>query len=468
MGYAYHCYPKGNRLGRAIRTQRYRLVEWRAIGEQGGQDYELYDYQTDPLERKNLAMERPQVVERLAAILGDSAGPEAGHRHFPKVNQMKNGIKALTFDVGGSIFDWQPPPELHCASSPRKRASTSTTSPSPFDWRRRMFETLAKVRAGDLPWQNADQLHRTVLDELADKYSGLELTEVEKDQLNDAWHQMDVWPDVPGALTRLREDYIFSILTVLSLSIAVDSSKHAGIDWDRLSILRIPRRIQARTGGLPEGRFIARRSTRRSHDGRSTPRGPRSRGPCRIEKPRSYSRNCESQEAVATPPPSISSPRTTRISPISFAADPCSPASWKNAPATVPDSLPKVDSAWDFGNPAASEARFRELKERGGAAADDAYAAEALTLFEEDRLFRESLGKTFEASIALWSKAKTLRFLGRAEEALAIQLALVDHLDRADEAKSHFAIALERLGTDPWLQANEAERLTRIRALSKK
>ena len=156
----------------------------------------------------------------------------------------------------------------------------------------------------------------------------------------------------------------------------------------------------------------------------------------------------------------------------------------------MPDSLPKVDSAWDFGNPAASEARFRELKERGEAAADDAYAAEALTLFEEDRLFRESLGKTFEASIALWSKAKTLRFLGRAEEALAIQLALVDHpdrtgglahgytheeigecllsLDRDDEAKSHFAIALERLGTDPWLQANEAERLTRIRALSKK
>ena len=43
---------------------------------------------------------------------------------------------------------------------------------------------------------------------------------------------MGVWEDVPDALLRLRERYVVAILTVLSLSIVVDSSKHAGIDWD--------------------------------------------------------------------------------------------------------------------------------------------------------------------------------------------------------------------------------------------
>lgn len=68
--HAYHCYPRGGRLGRAIRTRRYRLVEWKPLG--GGADrvdYELYDYEEDPLETKNLAGERPDVVTELAAIL---------------------------------------------------------------------------------------------------------------------------------------------------------------------------------------------------------------------------------------------------------------------------------------------------------------------------------------------------------------------------------------------------------------
>ena len=60
----------------------------------------------------------------------------------------------------------------------------------------------------------------------------LELSDNDKQQLNSAWHHMGVWEDVPEALERLRERYIVSILTVLSLSIVVDSSKHAGIDWD--------------------------------------------------------------------------------------------------------------------------------------------------------------------------------------------------------------------------------------------
>lgn len=95
-----------------------------------------------------------------------------------------------------------------------------------------MFECLAEVRTGKRPWQNADALHRSVLDELAEQYPSLQLTASDCDGLNEAWHRMGVWDDVPRALDRLRQSYSVSILTVLSLSIVVDSSKHAGIDWD--------------------------------------------------------------------------------------------------------------------------------------------------------------------------------------------------------------------------------------------
>jgi len=72
--YAYHCYPKGGRLGRAIRTQRYRLVEWHQTSGNQKTEYELYDYEADPLEKKNLASELPGVVKKLTAILARQPG----------------------------------------------------------------------------------------------------------------------------------------------------------------------------------------------------------------------------------------------------------------------------------------------------------------------------------------------------------------------------------------------------------
>lgn len=73
--HAYHAYPK-QKLGRAIRTERYRLVEWKAIGKPTATAiYELYDYQLDPHETQNQAATHPEVVEELKLTL--AAYPEA-------------------------------------------------------------------------------------------------------------------------------------------------------------------------------------------------------------------------------------------------------------------------------------------------------------------------------------------------------------------------------------------------------
>lgn len=82
--HAYHAYPK-QKLGRAIRTERYRLVEWKNHhAPDGPVDYELYDYQEDPLERENLARRQPQLVTELSAKLAAYPPPVSRRARPPR------------------------------------------------------------------------------------------------------------------------------------------------------------------------------------------------------------------------------------------------------------------------------------------------------------------------------------------------------------------------------------------------
>jgi iduronate 2-sulfatase len=77
----FHVYPRSRKgegaiLGRAVRTERYRLVEWKKPGAAPDTaEFELYDYQKDPMETKNVAANEPRVLKKLQSLI--AAQPEA-------------------------------------------------------------------------------------------------------------------------------------------------------------------------------------------------------------------------------------------------------------------------------------------------------------------------------------------------------------------------------------------------------
>ena len=115
--------------------------------------------------------------------------------------------------------------------------------------------------------------------------------------------------------------------------------------------------------------------------------------------------------------------------------------------------------------------------------------AEALAVFERDIEFRKQNGSNVEVGIARWSAAKMLRHLGRVEESLRLQMALLEDPDRKgndaegytheeigecllllrrpSEATQHFARAWELLHEDPWLRQDDPARLARLKKLGK-
>ncbi len=143
-----------------------------------------------------------------------------------------NTIKALTFDVGGTIFDWHHTIRDEVERLAQQRRVKMDCASFTNNWRWRMFELLGQVRSGELPWMNADDLHRRALDDMVVKYPILDLTTAERDALNQVWHRLRVWTDAPQALEQLRSRYTVVVLTILSWSLVVYSSKIAGITWD--------------------------------------------------------------------------------------------------------------------------------------------------------------------------------------------------------------------------------------------
>jgi iduronate 2-sulfatase len=107
--YVLHAYPRAEKtddtkrklIGRGVRNDRYRLVEWKEPGDPAEKAaIELYDYQADPLEKKNLAKENPELVAQLRAILAklpeakpqmsDEGSPESGYEKKEKKKKKKD------------------------------------------------------------------------------------------------------------------------------------------------------------------------------------------------------------------------------------------------------------------------------------------------------------------------------------------------------------------------------------------
>ena len=74
--FVYHAFPRGRPdkggewLRRAIRTARYRYVEWRPFAPRAeAPDIELYDYTADPLESENVAAQNPELCAKFQRLL---------------------------------------------------------------------------------------------------------------------------------------------------------------------------------------------------------------------------------------------------------------------------------------------------------------------------------------------------------------------------------------------------------------
>ena len=143
-----------------------------------------------------------------------------------------SNIKALTWDIGGTVFDWRGTIEDETRRIATEQETDLDVKQFATDWRVWSFDMLGRVNRGELPWTNLDHIHRQILDKVLEKHTAITLSTSGRDDLTEAWHRLRAWPGAADAIHRLKSRYTMIVLTVLSYSIAVDSSKYNGIYWD--------------------------------------------------------------------------------------------------------------------------------------------------------------------------------------------------------------------------------------------
>ena len=143
-------------------------------------------------------------------------------------------IRALTFDVFGTVVDWRGSIAAEGRVLGQRLDLTLDWESFADDWRAGYQPAMAKVRHRELPWTNIDALHRRTLDQLLlDR--GLDWPEELRRDFNRVWHRLKPWPDVAagrGGLVRLKSRYTLATLSNGNMSLLVEMAKHAGLPWD--------------------------------------------------------------------------------------------------------------------------------------------------------------------------------------------------------------------------------------------
>ena len=141
-------------------------------------------------------------------------------------------IKALTFDVFGTVVDWRGS-VIHEGRQLGKAKSVKLNWPRFADaWRDGYAPAMDQVRRGELPWTPIDALHRMVLERLLGEFGVSGLSEAEKDHFSRAWHRLKPWPDAVRGLKRLRKKFTLATLSNGDIALLTNLAKHAGLPWD--------------------------------------------------------------------------------------------------------------------------------------------------------------------------------------------------------------------------------------------
>ena len=141
-------------------------------------------------------------------------------------------VRALAFDVFGTVVDWRSSVAAEVVAAAARRGLAVDGEAFADEWRGRYRPSMDRVRRGEVGWTALDDLHRASLDELVEQFGLDALSPAERDALNLAWHRLRPWPDAAEGLGRLRRRHLLCTLSNGNVALLVDLARFGSLPFD--------------------------------------------------------------------------------------------------------------------------------------------------------------------------------------------------------------------------------------------
>ncbi|WP_024577827.1 MULTISPECIES: haloacid dehalogenase type II [unclassified Afipia] len=142
-------------------------------------------------------------------------------------------IKALLFDVFGTVVDWRTSLIDNFTAWGKTKGLKGDWTALVDGWRAAYMPSMDEVRKHpERGFVILDDLQRQSIEPLAAKLGITGLTSADFDYLTRGWHSLNPWPDSVGGLTRLKTKFIIGPLSNGNVALLTNMAKHAGLPWD--------------------------------------------------------------------------------------------------------------------------------------------------------------------------------------------------------------------------------------------
>src|SRR5882672_401228 len=162
-------------------------------------------------------------------------------KSHPALEKQKKGVnmsdisavKALVFDVFGTVVDWRSSLIADFTKWADKRGISADWTALVDGWRAVYAASMDEVRKHpERGYVILDKLHRQSLEKLVAQLSISGLTDADLHHLTMGWHRLHPWPDSLAGLMRLKTKYIISPLSNGNVALLTNMAKFAGLPWD--------------------------------------------------------------------------------------------------------------------------------------------------------------------------------------------------------------------------------------------